>query len=189
MESGFISDLLKTYGDIEAGLRKQVEQASKDVIREWNYASAMRNLLGSGPWETGLSRRLAQITSAGLQNISNVLEDVLRTGRQATLYEALMSPAIASTLYNVYGFPGYLQTMQTAYQLASIPQQVEASNIEAALNDLFYRLGLLARISGGFGQPYQTTTTRTTTLTTPLQAILTGLSGIGYGLTRGLSSK
>jgi len=155
-EESIFSNLLKAYRDLyEAQKEEQLRRFGED-LRRWNYEMAASGMLGSGPWVEGKRRRVSDILSGLTQQQAQYGGDILSQMRRFREYETGLGLNLASTLANIYGTRGILSTISDLMKLGSLPRTIEESSIQAALNDLFYRLGIGARIGGGFGRQYET---------------------------------
>ena len=135
-----------------------------------------RGQLGLGQIPTSLMeyrRQLYSVLPQATERAYGILSDLLGRAQTEKRYEDLLRMTGAETLYGMYGTPAILSTLGTLYGLAGTPREVEEANVEAALQDLLYRLGIMSRIAGGFGQPMVRERVETTPYLGP--ALLSGI--------------
>ena len=134
------------------------------------------SLSGYLPSLLGYRSQLYSVIPGAVERAYGLVSDLLKRTQAAKQYEDLARLATAETLYGMYGTPSVLSTLGTLYELAGIPRRIEEANVEAALQDLLYRIGLMSRIAGGFGQPRVSERVETDSWLTPL------LGGVQTGI-------
>jgi len=175
-----IADLLYPYyrgtSRLEEALDTDALLRAAQAMREYQLRTeaAASRLRG---WEEPLFRTLTALAPEAGRLGTSVL-DTLRRG----YFDALSSElARSAALRNMYGLPAMMSVLNELTQIGALPRQIAQSNINALIEDLFYRLGLGSRIAGGFGGPYATASEYIEE-TSPMNWLGRGLSAFGWGL-------